>query len=82
MIREERGNKGDISVVWLDLTHVYGSMPHKVVEETLKRDHVPEKVKMLIKEYYKQFFTRFTYNKGTASGNNSKKALSQAIHYQ
>ena len=65
LIREARGNKSDLSIVWLNLTNAYQSMPHKVAEETLKRYYVPKKVKKLIKEYYKQFFIWFIYKKGT-----------------
>ena len=75
LIREARENKGDLSVVWLDLTNAYGSMPHKVVEETLKRYHVPEKVKNLIKQYYSRFFIRFTYNKGKTRWQQLEKGI-------
>ena len=75
LIREARENKGDLSVVWLDLTNAYGSMPHKLVEETLKRYHVPEKVKNLIKQYYSRFFIRFTYNKGKTKWQQLEKGI-------
>ena len=58
LIREARGNKDDLLVVRLDLTNAYGSMLYKIVEETLKQYHVLEKVRKLIKQYYKQFFMR------------------------
>ncbi|KAL7833617.1 hypothetical protein AOLI_G00285770 [Acnodon oligacanthus] len=37
LIREARENKGDLVVLWLDLTNAYGSIPHKLVEEALRR---------------------------------------------
>lgn len=30
LIRELREGKGDLVVVWLDLAHAYGSIPHKI----------------------------------------------------
>ncbi|KAG7525299.1 hypothetical protein JOB18_025050 [Solea senegalensis] len=30
LIREARENKGDLAVLWLDLTNAYGSIPHKL----------------------------------------------------
>ena len=53
----ERG-KGDLTVLWLDLANAYGSMPHKLVEEALKRHHVPPSVCDLIADYYKNFWLR------------------------
>ena len=73
LIREAREDKGDLSVVWLDLTNAYGSMPHKVVEETLKRYHVPEKVKNIVRQYYRKFFIGLSTTKARRSGNNSRK---------
>lgn len=35
LIREAREGKGDLVVLWLDLTNAYGSIPHKLVELTL-----------------------------------------------
>ena len=70
-----RENKGDLTVVWLDLTNAYGSMPNKVVDETLRRYQVPEKVKNIIKKYYSRFFIRFTYNKGKTKWQRLEKGI-------
>ncbi|KAL7881484.1 hypothetical protein AOLI_G00083320 [Acnodon oligacanthus] len=43
LIREARENKGDLVVLWLDLTNAYGSIPHKLVEEAMRRYHIPDK---------------------------------------
>ncbi|KAL7891878.1 hypothetical protein AOLI_G00013540 [Acnodon oligacanthus] len=43
LIREARENKGDLVVLWLDLTNAYGSIPHKLVGEALRRYHIPDK---------------------------------------
>ncbi len=45
LFREARENKGNLVVLWLDLANDYGSMPHKMVLETLERHHVPAAVR-------------------------------------
>lgn len=35
LIREPRKGKGDLVVLWLDLTNAYGSVSHKLVETAL-----------------------------------------------
>ena len=40
-IKEARDSKGELSVMWLDMTYAYGSSLHKLVAETLTRYHVP-----------------------------------------
>lgn len=51
LIREARETKGDLVVLWLDLTNAYGSIPQKLVEEALRRHHVPAKFRDLILDY-------------------------------
>lgn len=48
----------DLSVLWLDLTNTYGSIPHKLVEVSLEKHHIPQKVKGLIFDYYNKFSFR------------------------
>ena len=59
-IREARENNGNLAVLWLDLANAYGSIPHKVVEETLRRYHVPRSLSNLILGYYNNFNLRVT----------------------
>lgn len=58
LIREARESRGDLMVIWLDLTNAYGSIPHKLVEVALLRYHVPQKVKELLLDYYNKFSLR------------------------
>ena len=60
ILREAREGKGDLAVLWLDLGNAYGSIPHKLVEETLKRHHVPGKISELILGYYDNFQVRIS----------------------
>lgn len=41
LLREAKKEKRDLMVLWLDLTSASGSISHKLVEETLCRQHVP-----------------------------------------
>lgn len=54
------GPSGDLAVLWLDLANAYGSFPHKLVETSLDRYHVPGKIKDLILDYYSCFSLRVT----------------------
>ncbi|KAL4008901.1 hypothetical protein ACER0C_002753 [Sarotherodon galilaeus] len=60
LIREANENRGDLAVLWLDLTNAYGSIPHKLVEHALHLHHVPSKIKDLILDYYANFRLRVT----------------------
>lgn len=51
LLREARGNKGNLVVLLLNLANAYGSMPHKLVLETLERHDVPATVRELILDY-------------------------------
>lgn len=52
-----------MAFLWLDLKNVYGSIPHKLVEESLKRHHVTAQIIETIVDYYNNFKMR------TATGN-------------
>ncbi len=58
LISEAREGRGDLTIIWLDLTNAYGSIPHKLVEVVLQRYHVPQKVKDIILDYYNKFSLR------------------------
>ena len=66
LLREARENKGDLVVLWLDLENAYGSIPHKIVEESLKRYHVPDTMINVILDYYNSFQLRVSSGKDTS----------------
>lgn len=47
-----------VSVLWLSLTNAYETLPHMLVDITLKKHHVPQKVKDLMRDYYSKFSLR------------------------
>ena len=60
LLHEVRESNGNLAVLWLDLANAYGLIPHKVVEETLHRYHVPSFISNLILDYYNNFNLSFT----------------------
>lgn len=60
IIEDAKKNHGDLAVLWLDLTNAYGTIPHKLVELTLKTYHVPERFQKLLQCYFNKFKMRFT----------------------
>jgi hypothetical protein len=75
LIREAREGKGDLAVLWLDLTNAYGSIPHKLVETALDRHHVPGKIRDLILDYYKSFKLRVTSGTVTSEWHRLEKGI-------
>ncbi|KAJ3581984.1 hypothetical protein NHX12_016018 [Muraenolepis orangiensis] len=58
LIREARENMGNLSVLWFDLENAFGSIPHKLVQFTLTKHHVPSRCRDLIADYYSNFRMR------------------------
>ncbi|KAJ3583253.1 hypothetical protein NHX12_034140 [Muraenolepis orangiensis] len=70
LIREARENKGNLSVLWLDLENAFGSIPHKLVQFTLTKHHVPSRCRDLIADYYSNFRMRVSSGEITSSWHN------------
>ena len=60
IIREAKESKGEIAIIWLYLANAYGTVPHKIVELTLERYHVPGKSRVLLKNYFDNLLLGFT----------------------
>ena len=75
LIREARENNGNLAVLWLDLANAYGSIQHKVVEETLRRYHVPSSLGKLILDYYNNFNLRVTSGTKTSDWHRLERGI-------
>ena len=75
LITEARDNKGGMSVVWLDLTNAYGSIPHKLVAETLNRYHVPNEIQNMLAQYSERFYIRFNVGERTTNWQRLEKGI-------
>ena len=67
MIHEAKGNRGDLSIIWVDLDNADGSIPHKPMAKALSTYHVSERLKDLILDYYNSFSLRFTSRETTSA---------------
>ncbi|VDI73474.1 Hypothetical predicted protein [Mytilus galloprovincialis] len=60
IIQEAKENKGDLTVLWLDLENAYGSIPHKLVDFILEKYHIPGKITCReMQHYFNNFIVRF-----------------------
>ena len=75
LIREARESKGDLAVLWLDLTNAYGSIPHSLVEIALQKHHVPSNIRVLILDYYNNFRMRVTSGSTTSNWHRLEKGI-------
>lgn len=50
--KDAKWNKGDLAVLWLSHTNVYGMIHHKLVETTSKAYHIPNKFQQLLQDYF------------------------------
>jgi len=60
LIGEAKVNRGDLTVVWLDLANAYGTIPHKLLEEALEHYYVQEHVQGMIVGYFSGIHLRFS----------------------
>jgi hypothetical protein len=67
LIREAKINKTDLTVVWLELTNAYGTVPHQLIDFSLKHHHVPEHIQRIVRSYYNDINLRFTTKNFTTS---------------
>ena len=51
----------------MDLANAFGSIPHRLIEITLRTYHVPESFIELIMNYYDNFKIRFSLNNFTTA---------------
>jgi len=68
-------DKGDLVVLWLDLTNAYGSIPHKLVEEALRRHYIPDRFRDLILVYYNNFSLRVSAGCTTSDWHRLEKGI-------
>lgn len=56
----DKGGKGNLTVVWLDLANAYGTVPHKLIGKALDHCHVPGKVIEILASYFERIHLRFS----------------------
>ena len=74
-LREVKENRGDLVVLWLDLANANGSLPHKLVEEALRRHNVPAVICNLRNNYYQNFKMRISSNSSWSEWHELEKGI-------
>ena len=77
-IQKSKEEKGELSVVWLDLTNAYGSVPHKLLKMAMEHFWIPGEIQKLMIKYYDNFMMRFTVGDFTTEWQRLEKAVEQA----
>ena len=42
LLKEAKANNGNLAILWLYFKNAFVSIPHKILEVTLKRYHIPD----------------------------------------
>ena len=61
--------------MFLGLTNAYGSIPHKLVAETLTKCHVPNEIQNMLAQYYQRFYIRFNVGERTTVWQRQEKDI-------
>ena len=75
MIKETKADKGDLTVVWLDLANAYGGIPHKLIDKALHHYHVPDEVRKIVKSYFNGMKIRFKSGDFTTNWQDLEKGI-------
>ena len=59
LILEAKQGKGNLAVVWLDLSNAYGSIPHSLIQTAMDYYHIPPSVTKIITNYFNDIKLRF-----------------------
>ena len=68
-IQKAKTNKKDLDVIWLDLTHAYGSVPHQIVLLSLRMYRIPEEISKMLGTYFDGFLMQLTPKDYTTNSN-------------
>ena len=64
-IQRAKTEKLNLDVVWLDPANAYRSVPHQMIQLTLRTYHVPEDIQMMLDKYFRGFRMKFSSNSYT-----------------
>ena len=53
-IQEAKKTKGNLNVIWLDLTDAYSSVSHKQLMEAMHFFYIPDEMQGIMREYWKE----------------------------
>ena len=67
LLHEARINHKDLTVVWLDQAHAYGSIPHQLIQLALHQYYIPDHSSNLIMNYFNNNHLRFSRSRFTTT---------------
>ena len=75
MVSDARKDKKTLHVVFCDISNAFGSVPHRVIFEALRRYHVPQKVCSLLEQYYSGLIFRVSTKNFPSSWQRLKRGI-------
>ena len=77
IFKDKKVNKKDLTVVWLDLTNAYGTIPHTLIEESPKHYHtcISKHFRGIIRSYFGGINLQFTTNRFTTTWQPLQKGI-------
>lgn len=75
IIKEAKSNNSTLSVVWLDLTKAYPSVPHQLIQKSLAQYQVPSEVTKLVMSHMDSLRMRFTVGDTTTKWQRLEKGI-------
>ena len=75
LIRETKADKGDLTVVWLDLTNAYGSIPNNLIVTALDHYYIPDHIKGMLRNYFSGMMLRFSAGNITTAYQSLEKGI-------
>ena len=64
-IQRAKSEKLNLDVLWIDLANAYGSLPHEMIHLSLRMDHFPKDIQVMLDKYFNSFWMRFSTNSYT-----------------
>ncbi|GFN92194.1 reverse transcriptase [Plakobranchus ocellatus] len=59
-IQRAKLGKHNLDIVWLHLANSYSSVPHQMIQQTLRVYHVPEDIQVMLEDYFNGRKVRFS----------------------
>lgn len=75
LIKEAKSNNNTLSVVWLDFTKAYPSVPHQLIQKALDHYQVPPEVVGLVMSHMDALRMRFTVGSFTTKWQRLEKGI-------
>ena len=78
-IQRAKSEKLNLDIIWLDLANAYGSVPHQMIQLALRMHHVPEDIQVMLDDYFRDFWMRFSTNSYTIDWINLKIGIAMSF---